>query len=208
VLATWEWQGGVQATELPVGAAAWREPFPTPPGLPQSYRVGFDGSGGLVAVWGNQNGDTACTLAASHRPAGAADWTPPIALAGLSGSAWGTRYAIGTAGDVYAAYEAPNGTALEVAALDTAAPLITVFRAPRTGHAGRRLAFSAAAFDLSGAALRWSFGDGSRSAPGASVTHGFRKSGRYRVTVTATDPAGHATTARATVATAPRRPRR
>ena len=136
--------------------------------------------------------------------AGATEWTAPTVLAGLAGSVWGTRYAIGTTGDVYAAYEAPNGTALEVAALDSAAPLLprptNRPRRPAAGVLGHclRLLGRNAALELRRRPQRLRRNCDARLSedrPLPGRRHGDRS-------------AGHATTARATVAIAPRRPRR
>jgi PKD repeat protein len=55
---------------------------------------------------------------------------------------------------------------------------------------------SATLHDLSRATARWQFGDGT-AATGITVRHVYRRTGYYRIRVTATDAAGHvATTSR------------
>ena len=70
-------------------------------------------------------------------------------------------------------------------------PTVSGVHAPRQALVRIGTGFSARAFDPMGVrSIRWSFGD-RRSATGASVSHSYRRPGRYRVRVTATDKAGN-----------------
>jgi PKD repeat protein len=59
---------------------------------------------------------------------------------------------------------------------------------------GQRLPFAAEPVDISPVTYRWRFGD-RRTATGANVTHAYRRSGRFVVTLIATDAAGHSVVA-------------
>lgn len=70
------------------------------------------------------------------------------------------------------------------------APTLGSLRGPTKVVAGTRYAYSTTAADTSGiASIRWDFGDRT-AASGAAVAHGWRRPGRYRVRVAATDRAG------------------
>jgi len=81
---------------------------------------------------------------------------------------------------------------VESAVYDATPPELRVPQIPAAGKVGAKLRFSVTAADAwSGiASIRWSFGDGSKSS-GRAVAHAYRRPGRYRVTVTATDEAGN-----------------
>ena len=98
----------------------------------------------------------------------------------------------------------PNGVAAAI--FDGAPPQLGTVSKPGSVQAGKAAAFSAKATDaFSAVTLRWSFGDGSAAATGTSVTHKYARSGRFTVTLTATDAAGNSgsTTFTVTVASAP-----
>ena len=199
VAAAWQ-SDEVMVAELPAGSDTWQAPLAipwTPPGL-QTFTLGFDAEHGLVAVWGTGVSYDSGSLAASRLPAGATSWTQPASTA-VQGLLWTGHTAIDPDGDAVAVYETPNGASVATAILDSAASRAVSATVPRSGRAGRRLAFVAAAADMSAVTLRWRFGDG-KTATGASVKHAYRRAGRYVVTVVATDAAGHAATvARASV---------
>lgn len=81
------------------------------------------------------------------------------------------------------------------------APVITAATAtPTTALTGGAIAFTAQATDPDGedTTLAWKFDDGT-AAPGASVQHAFAQPGNHLATVTATDPAGVATSTQVSV---------
>jgi PKD domain len=194
VAAAWQ-SDEVMVSELPAGSNTWQAPLAIPstaPGL-QTFTLGFDSGRGLVAVWGTGADYNSGSLAASRLPAGATAWTQPIVSPVVQGLLWTGHTAVDPDGDAVAVYETPNGASVATIILDSAAPRAVSATVPRTGRADRRLTFVAAAADMSGVTLRWRFGDG-KTATGASVKHAYRKTGRYVVTVVATDAAGHAVT--------------
>jgi hypothetical protein len=194
VVAAWQ-ADEVTVSELPAGSDTWQAPLAIPstaPGM-QTFTLGFDSGRGLVAVWGSGVDYDSGSLAASRLPAGATSWTQPTTSTPVQGLLWTGHTAIDPDGDAVAIYETPNGASVATVILDSAAPRAVSATVPRVGRAGRRLAFVAAAEDMSAVTLRWRFGDG-KTATGASVNHAYRKAGRYVVTVVATDAAGHAST--------------
>jgi hypothetical protein len=98
-----------------------------------------------------------------------------------------------TGGDAVAAIETSNGASVVIAILDGAAPKVTSPTFRQVGRVGQKLSFEAKASDISAVSLRWYFGD-RRHAAGASVSHVYRKAGRFAITLVATDAAGHAVT--------------
>jgi len=194
VLADWYDGNGIQAAELPLASDTWGPQFAvsTQASFPLSYVVRFDGAGGLVAVWATLDDNGNGTVVASRRPFGTTSWEAPVvgSIPGSYDILYGAAFAVDADGDAAAAYQTPNGAAVGVVILDSAAPRLQSLAIDRTGRVGRKVRFAAQPFDISPVRYRWSFGDG-RSATGASVTHVYRKAGRYAVSLTATDAAGH-----------------
>jgi hypothetical protein len=194
VLADWYDGSGIQAAELPLASDTWGPQFPVSVQayFPLSYAVRFDGAGGLVAVWSMLDDNGNATVVASRRPSGTASWETPVGvpIPGAFDILSDAGYAVDADGDAAAVYQTPVGAAVGGVVLDSAAPRLQSLAIDRTGRVGRRLRFAAQPFDISPVSYRWSFGDG-RSATGASVTHVYRKAGRYSVSLTATDAAGH-----------------
>jgi hypothetical protein len=199
-----DWIGaGIMAVEMPAGTETWQPPFhvSSQQSDPTSYAVLFDGARGLVALWGMQDQNGNGSIAVSRRPLGAADWETPMTLAvpGQYDDLFNADYGVDSLGDAVAVYETSFGSSAAAALLDSAAPSLASLSFRRTGRVGRKLSFAASPADFTRVSVRWLFGDG-RSAKGQSVTHVYRKAGRYAVTVTATDAAGHsATVARTSV---------
>ncbi len=83
--------------------------------------------------------------------------------------------------------------------LDAAGPSLSRLAVPARLRAGRAGRFSVAASDPAGVkAVKWSFGD-RKSANGGSARHSYRRPGRYRVVLVATDRSGQQTRATRTV---------
>jgi PKD repeat protein len=89
---------------------------------------------------------------------------------------------------------------MNTADYDTAAPELSALQVPVSGRPGVRLRFSATPVDSwSGvASTRWRFGDGATAA-GRAASHVYKRSGTFRVTVIATDRAGHSTSSTRTL---------
>jgi hypothetical protein len=116
---------------------------------------------------------------------------PRLALAGSAAQPLG----------LIATREAPAGggpATMVLRRVDGVAPALTM-SAPASGRTGAATAFGASTSDVSApVALAWQFGDGT-TAQGPAVQHVYATAGTRTVTVTATDPAGNATTASATI---------
>jgi PKD repeat protein len=101
--------------------------------------------------------------------------------------------AVEPGGRALALWGASDGgvTRLRLSERDAEAPVFRAIAVPASATAGTPAAFTATADDnLSGAAISWDFGDGSR-ADGATVSHTFAAAGPAHVTVTATDSVGN-----------------
>lgn len=86
--------------------------------------------------------------------------------------------------------------------VDRTPPAVSVAAASDTVTVGAAVEFQANASDATSGlpeAPRWSWGDGSAETTGDSVTHSFAAPGTYEVTVTATDAAGNAGSAKRTI---------
>jgi PKD domain-containing protein len=195
VVAAWQLDQ-VMVSELPAGSDAWQQPVAVPstqPGM-QGFTIGFDGRRGLVATWIRADTYDTGALVATRLPAGAAGWESPVMLGNLTGFFSNAHGTIDVDGDAIAAFETQNGASVATAILDAAAPRLRSLGIRHTGRVGQKLPFAAEPADISPVTYRWRFGDG-RSALGASVTHAYGKPGRYRMTLVATDAAGHTTVA-------------
>jgi hypothetical protein len=191
VIATWQ-SDNVMVSELPAGTDTWQPPVAIPSSQPavNGFTIGFDGQRGLVAVWARSDTYDQGMLMASRRPAGASGWESPVTLGNLTGFFWNAQSTTDLDGDAIIAFETSNGASVQTAILDSAVPRLKSLSFHQTGRVGRRLPFGAEPVDISPVKLKWSFGDG-RTATGANVTHAYRKAGRYRVDLVATDAAGH-----------------
>jgi hypothetical protein len=193
VVAAWQYDD-VMVSKLPAGSGTWQQPVAIPssaPGL-QALTVGFDGSGGIVAVWAVPDTYDSGTLLGWRLPAGATAWTAPATLS-ETGFLINAGVVIDHDGDAVVAFETTNAASVVATLLDSAAPRAASVSIPRTGRAARRLAFAATPADISAVTFHWRFGDG-KTASGARATHAYREAGRYVVTLVATDAAGHAAT--------------
>jgi PKD repeat protein len=91
-------------------------------------------------------------------------------------------------------------TGVEAAVYDGAPPAMGAPNGPTTLAVGQRGSYSVTAPDaFSGVSVRWSFGDGSAAVTGNSVSHTFTRTGKFTVTVTATDTAGNSAAKQLTV---------
>jgi len=116
---------------------------------------------------------------------------PRVALAGSATQPLG----------IVATREVPTGggpASVVLRRIDGVAPSLSL-AVPSSAEAGAPVTFSAATADVSAPVdVRWDIGDGVTT-HGASVAHVYATPGTRTVTVTATDPAGNATTANTTI---------
>lgn len=168
--------------------------------------VAFDPFGNAVAVWKRSNGSVAIVQAALRPVAGG--WAPPQDLSAARGDADSPTVAYDGAGNAVAAWGRSNGAHVvtQAVGLDAAGPVIG-----RISITGKLTPGGRAAFSVSAAADVWSslagpphwfFGDGAE-ADGASVTHVYRATGHYNVTVSQADAVGNQGSAATMVTIAP-----
>jgi hypothetical protein len=192
VVAAWQYDD-VMVSQLPAGTDTWQQPVAIPSSQPalNGFTIGFERQRGLVAAWARADTYDSGALVATQQPAGANGWDQPVSLGNLTGFLWNARSTTDLDGDAIVAFESSNGASVETAILDAAAPKLRSLSFRQTGRVGQRLDFAAQPVDISPVTYRWRFGDG-RTATGADVTHVYRKAGRFRVDLVATDAAGHA----------------
>jgi len=195
VAAAWQYQN-VMVSELPATTDTWQRPVAIPSSQPavNGFTIGFDRQRGLVAAWARSDTYDVGALVATRRPAGANDWDTPVSLGNLTGFFSNSHTTTDLDGDAIAAFETSSGASVEASILDAAAPKLRSLSVRQTGRVGQRLPFGAQPADISPVTYRWRFGDG-RTATGADVTHVYRKAGRFRIDLVATDAAGHTTLA-------------
>jgi hypothetical protein len=158
--------------------------------------VAVDATGDAVVVWGGAD------LRAARRQAGSSGWQP-TQIAAQGPACFQLALDVDPAGNAVAVWNASEeaATQLDASVLDVTPPVLTKLVAPRKARARRRVRFSVATSDLWSSVKSqplWRFGDGT-SRYGTAVDHVFRRPGRYRVGVTATDQAGNTTASIATV---------
>jgi PKD repeat protein len=169
-------------------------------------QIAGSAGGDAMAIWQGQLGGDTAVFAAHRSPDGPFE-SPALLARGngaalsvgsspqVSADAQGNAYVV----DVRAAGAAPTQRTPYVVLYDNAPPALGAVSVPSTGTAGQAAAFGATATDrISGASLRWDFGDGA-GADGGAVGHAYAAAGRYAVTVTATDGTGQQAVARRTI---------
>ncbi len=127
---------------------------------------------------------------------------------GANGSGSGPGHTYAAPGTYTVALTVTNSLGLS----QTASQAVTVVAPPHADFAlttqrpanGQALRFASSSADPAAAIYRWTFGDRSAPASGASPSHVFRSPGSYAVTLTVTDAFGHTASAthRITVALA------
>jgi len=195
VVASWQ-SDTVMVSELPAGSDTWQQPVAVPSTQPTvfGFTIGFDRERGLVAAWARSDTYDVGALVFTRWPVGASGWDAPVSSGNLTGFFWNAHATTDLDGDAIVAFETSNGASVQSAILDAAAPRLRSLSFRQTGRVGQRLSFGAQPVDISAVRYRWRFGDG-RTAIGANVAHAYRKSGRFAVTLIATDAAGHAVVA-------------
>lgn len=157
-------------------------------------------TGLAVAVWGRWGGDYVVQGARAGPAATAFGPATDLSEAGYNAPAPGV--AMDGQGNAVALWARSFGREfiLRARGYDASGPRLSSVRIPARGKVGSRLQFAASARDVwsSVASVYWTFGDG-HSARGRRLAHSFRRPGRFRVTVTATDALGHPTSLARTV---------
>ena len=191
VLASWQYDQ-MMVSELPAGSDTWQQPVAVPSTQPpvNGFSIGFDGQRGLVAVWARSDTFDSGALVATRRAAGAPGWDTPTSLGNLTGFFWNAHATTDVDGDAVVVFETSNSASVATAILDASAPRLRSLSFRQLGRVSQKLPFAAEPADISPVTYRWRFGDG-RTATGATVTHVYRKPGRFSVTLVATDSAGH-----------------
>jgi hypothetical protein len=205
-VAIWEDSSGtyarVEGATRPFGSG-WSEAAPLTPadqfaGEPD---LALSPAGLAVLVWQGGPAMGKPTAYGATRTVGGA-WSGPKVLPPSGTAAYAPTAATDADGDAVAVWEANGGSEVEAAGFDGAPPRIASASIPGGGTAGAPLSFSLTASDVwSGAAVRWSFGDGTE-ATGPAVSHAYAKAGTYAVTATATDGVGNAASRSGTVTVA------
>ena len=150
--------------------------------------------------------ETAVPLTWDKAPAGvgAVSYTVAVDGQGVAGGLTGTRYTLDAAKlpdgehpvQVFATDPAGQSTQTREATvmIDRVAPAATVRAASRRRV---RITVTDAASGLTGGTVRW--GDGKRGTARKTLSHRYKKAGRYRVVLTVRDEAGNARTVRKAV---------
>jgi hypothetical protein len=164
-------------------------------------RVAMNPAGNAIAVWGNK---ATGALRAAIRPAGGA-WQPPLRISSPPGSS--PRIALDSSSAAIAVWNRASSQLVftESADLVPNGPVLASVTVPSRTRVGVTTNFAvtarAWAAPLSGAPL-WRFGDG-KSATGSHVTHVYRSTGTFTVTVSQGDAAGRRSVATRHTSVAP-----
>jgi PKD domain len=177
-------------------AGSWSEPVTIAETLAGEAhpQVAVDPAGQAMAVWTGWDGSRQVIEADSGQVGGG--WEDPTLISPPGRWSHRADLAMDNQGNAAVAWRSSASGAFQAAPFDTTAPELRSVSIPQTSRAGRALSFTAAPFDAWSAVTpsSWTFGDGA-SATGSAVAHFFAQAGRYRVAITATDTAGHPTSA-------------
>jgi hypothetical protein len=188
----------VQAATMPAGGS-WSSPQDLSAAGQNANDpfVAVDGQGDTVASWYRFNGTNSIVQAATM-PAGGG-WGAAQDLSATGQNAFDARVALDAQGNAAAVWRRFDGThyIVQAAGYQIAGPRLNMLQIPASGVAGTSLLFSVSPFSVWGivASTSWSWGDGSPTTPGASVTHTYAAPGNYQVTVGSTDAFGNSTIA-------------
>lgn len=165
-------------------------------------RVAVDPMGRAIAVWTAWDGNVRLVEAISGDVGG--HWETPVIISPPGSWSHRAQVAIDSAGNAAAVWRAADPLTTQAAVFDVTRPELTSTSIPSLVRAGRATSFTASPFDAWSPIdpVTWSFGDAS-TAIGSSVVHSFQEAGQFTVTATATDAAGHSTTASAQVNVTP-----
>ena len=198
-LAVWPASDAIWVSERPA-SGGWGEPVlagrQERSSATTSLEIAFEGRGAIV-IWGRQSPDGHGRIDAAYRQAGEPSWQQPVELV-VEGLASDARYSVADDNAVAVWESAGVDRSVSAAILDAGDPEFHTLRVPSRAHVGRRAVFAASSYDISPVRVLWRFGDGT-SSRGGHVSHAYRRAGRYRVTVTLADAAGHEKSARRTI---------
>ena len=172
-----------------------------------SGSIAFLGDDAYFAWRGNVPGDSSDATIQGARWLNGATLPDAAGNLDLAGQDYGPPALVSDwQGSVVALYELNHQ--LRAAAFDGGPPILLGASVPATATAGQPVSLSASLVDLwSGLAAgqpTWSFGDGTPSASGASVTHTFASPGTYTVTLSAADALQNTTTSTYSIAVEPK----
>jgi hypothetical protein len=194
-LVGWTTSSAVQTSSRPSGgnfpAAGNVASIPTD--IPDDFALGGSARGDVIVAWSTfDTGVMKNVVRAAVRSAGAGAFGAPKIVSNTQNYGSHPQIALDEQGDGVLAYDVgqtPLG--VDIAVFDASAPEVTLTGPPKV-QLKTRAAFRALVSDaFSPFSTTWSFGDGSTSATGASVTHTFTRAGRFTVKVTASDTAGN-----------------
>jgi PKD domain-containing protein len=193
-----------EVANLPLGGA-WTEPITIAnrlAALGARPQIAVDPAGRAVSVWSAWDGTARTVEAASGGVDGR--WGEPVTISPPGSWSQRAKVAIDSAGNAAAVWRAAEPQTTQGALFDVTSPTLDSLSIPSHARAGRPAFFGVSPFDAwsSIGPASWAFGDGS-TASGPSVVHTFQDEGKFNVAVTATDAAGHSTTASATVDVTP-----
>jgi len=158
-------------------------------------RVALDMRGDVLAVW-TRVIDRKSRVRSARLAAGSSVWSPPQTLSRPGADALTPQVALDGDGDGAVVWTRFDGKSFIVQGegYDGSGPVLNGLSIPAAGIAGRKVVFAVAPKDVwtTVRTIRWSFGDGSAGS-GRLTGHVYRRPGRYRATVTATDGFGHVT---------------
>jgi hypothetical protein len=165
--------------------------------------VAIDAQGSAVAMWDGFRSSSDQSVQAAFLPVIGASWQASVQVADTGASFVSPLVGMDGQGNGVAAWVRLTraNSAIEAANYDGSSPILEGASIPGAGTTGQPLTFAVSPLAASVALgqTSWSFGDGSQSALGVSVTHAFTTPGAYRVTVTTADVLGNTTSASSTV---------
>ncbi len=199
----WTTSSAVQTSSRPAGGS-----FPAagnvasiPTDIPDDFALGGSARGDVIVGWTTFDTQVMRNVVhAAVRPDGAAGFGAPKVVSNTQNYGSTPQIALDEQGDGVLAYDVgqmPQG--VDIAVFDASAPQATL-SGPSRVQVNARATFRASVTDaFSPASTTWSFGDGSKSVTGSSVTHTFSRAGRFTVKLTASDTAGNTTSKSLTV---------
>ncbi len=195
----WTTSSAVQTSSRPAGGG-----FPPAgsvssiaTGTPDDFALGGSGRGDVVVSWSTFDTQLMQNVVrAAVRPAGTTSFGASKIVSNTTAYGSKPQIALDEHGDAVLAYTVgatPAG--VDITVFDASAPQVTSLTGPSRVTVGTRASFRAAVTDaFSPFATTWAFGDTPKPTTGSSVTHTFARTGRFTVTVTATDTAGNTAT--------------
>jgi PKD domain len=161
-------------------------------------QAAIDARGDALVVWTHFGGGFSRVQGSNHA-AGSSSWTARRTLSKAGADAVTPQVALDPDGDGAVAWARVTGQSFVIQGegYDGSGPELNKLSIPASGVVGKKLVFTVAPTDVwaSVKAVRWSFGDGA-AGTGRLTGHVYKRPGRYRASVTATDAFGHVRTVR------------